>query len=158
MPVNSIANNYYPGYYNVKPKSVTELPDRYVCTYEKEASTGKKIGVGIASCFVPGLGQAINGDWGKSVGFFLGDMGLSALCGFILARAAKSSLDIAEKIDNNKLTEIFKKSLKNHIGGTIASIAAIVGLNIWGIVDAVKSAKSTVDVDIMKNQINQTYS
>ena len=40
---------------------------------KKEASTSKKWGVGIASTFIPGLGQAINGDWGKAAGFFLGN-------------------------------------------------------------------------------------
>lgn len=39
---------------------------------KKEASTGKKWGVGLASFFVPGLGQAVNGEWGKAAGFFLG--------------------------------------------------------------------------------------
>lgn len=41
---------------------------------KKEASTGKKWGVGIASAFVPGLGQGINGQWGKAAGFFFGSM------------------------------------------------------------------------------------
>ena len=46
---------------------------------KKEASIGKKLGVGIASGFMAGLGQAINGEWGKATGFFLGSMALSAL-------------------------------------------------------------------------------
>ena len=46
---------------------------------KKEASTGKKWGVGIASGFIPGLGQAINGKWGKAVGFFLGNIALNTL-------------------------------------------------------------------------------
>ena len=46
-------------------------------TAKKEASSGKKWGVGIASAFISGLGQAINGDWGKGIGFFAGNLGLS---------------------------------------------------------------------------------
>ena len=46
---------------------------------KREASTGKKWGVGIASFFVPGLGQAVNGQWGKGAGFFFGHLGLGYL-------------------------------------------------------------------------------
>lgn len=45
----------------------------------KEASTGKKWGVGIASGLIPGLGQAINGEWGKAAGFFLGNVALNGM-------------------------------------------------------------------------------
>ena len=51
---------------------------------KKEASTAKKVGVGIASACIPGLGQAINGEWGKALGFFAGSLGsaftLGAIC------------------------------------------------------------------------------
>ena len=53
-------------------KSVQKFPDYEVRTYETEGSTGKKWGVGIASALISGLGQAINGDWGKAAGFFFG--------------------------------------------------------------------------------------
>lgn len=49
--------------------------------YETEASTGKKWGVGIASGCISGLGQAINGQWGKAVGFFLGACAAGAVVG-----------------------------------------------------------------------------
>jgi len=48
-------------------------------TEKKEASSGKKWGVGIASAVVPGLGQAINGQWGKAAGFLVGAMASNAL-------------------------------------------------------------------------------
>ena len=53
----------------------------------KEASTGKKWGVGIASFMVPGLGQAINGDWGKGLAFFGGAL----LAGMLLPALAPIS-------------------------------------------------------------------
>ncbi len=37
-----------------------------------QVSTGKKIGVGLASLLCSGLGQAVNGQWGKAAGFFFG--------------------------------------------------------------------------------------
>ena len=46
----------------------------------KEASSGKKWGVGIASAFISGLGQMINGEWGKGVGFLAGAIAGGILC------------------------------------------------------------------------------
>ena len=39
-----------------KPDAIKEHPNYYELTYETEASTGKKWGVGLASGFLPGLG------------------------------------------------------------------------------------------------------
>ena len=50
-------------------------------TIKKEASTAKKWGVGIGSLLIPGLGQAINGDWGKAIGFLGGTVILTVLAG-----------------------------------------------------------------------------
>ena len=46
---------------------------------KKEASVGKKIGVGVASACVSGLGQLINGETGKGAGFFLGSIASSLI-------------------------------------------------------------------------------
>lgn len=60
---------YYPEVLNVQ-----EYPDHYVYTIKDKASSGKKWGVGIGSFFLPGVGQAINGQWGKAAGFFGGSI------------------------------------------------------------------------------------
>lgn len=65
---------YYP-----EIKNVQEFPDHYVYTIKGEASTGKKWGVGLASAFLTGSGQAINGQWGKAAGFFGGAIGAGML-------------------------------------------------------------------------------
>ena len=44
---------------------------------QNQATTGKKWGVGIASGIIPGLGQAINGQWGKAAAFFFGNLALN---------------------------------------------------------------------------------
>ena len=41
---------------------------------KKEAPAEKKLLSGLCSFFIPGLGQAINGQWGKAVGFLLGSI------------------------------------------------------------------------------------
>ena len=72
MPVAQ--SQYYPEVLDVK-----EFPDHYVYTIKDEASTGKKWGVGIGSFFLPGLGQAINGQWGKAAAFLGGAVATSFL-------------------------------------------------------------------------------
>lgn len=81
-----------------------------------EGTTGKKWGVGIASAFMSGLGQFINGDVGK--GF-----------GFLVAGAASYAAMIAG---------MMKGSKGLYLGGALATL----GINIGSIVDAVKNAKS----------------
>ena len=81
-----------------------------------EASSGKKWGVGIASFFIPGLGQFINGDVGKGLAFLGG-----GITSYVLANVAM---------------------MRGKLGlASVAGIAAL-GTGIASIVDAVKSAKS----------------
>lgn len=100
-----------------KPDAIKEHPNYYELTYETEASTGKKWGVGLGSAFLPGLGQAINGQWGKGLGFFAGNIALQTMAVLPMIRGKMPS--------------------------PIAGIAAL-GLGIWSIVDAVKNAKNEV--------------
>lgn len=95
-----------------------ELNDQFVKKYEVEATTGKKWGVGLASSVCPGLGQAINGQWGKGIGYFLGTGALGLVTNFA---ALKGKL----------------------VGALVAGLGAL-GLGIASIVDAVKNAKSEV--------------
>ena len=107
------------------PVGVKEVPDHYEHTYESPASTGKKIGVGIASWFIPGLGQAINGQWGKGLGFLGGTVGLGVI-------AATTGVLGALK---NNLSTMVASSLGLSLG--------YLGLTIWSVIDAVKNAKQT---------------
>ena len=107
-----------------------EKHDNYEArTYETSASTGKKWGVGIASFICSGLGQAINGQWGKAIGFFLGGCTLGIISGFTMLRSPAVSL---------------------------ASGIGAFGLGIWSIVDAVRNAKSETTQIISKNNNAQT--
>lgn len=74
MPMQqpAVQPQYYPEVLDVK-----EFPDHYEYTIKDEASSGKKWGVGIGSFFLPGLGQAINGQWGKAAAFFGGGVAVS---------------------------------------------------------------------------------
>lgn len=48
-----------------------------------KAGIGKKLATSFASLIIPGFGQAINGQWGKALGFFVG-VGVSDAIGFVL--------------------------------------------------------------------------
>ena len=114
--------------------TVIDKGSYYEKTYTSEASTGKKWGVGLASAFCPGLGQAINGQWGKGIGFFLGT-GALYVAG-VLSGAIGASSDKAAK----------------GLGAMAALLLGATGLAITSIVDAVKNAKSEVKQIVPKEE------
>ena len=81
---------------------------------KKRSLSAKKWGVGIASFVVSGAGQWINGDVSKGFAFFGANIGLGSLA-LLLANKAK--------------------------GLSTAVLIAGAGINIFGIVDAVKNVK-----------------
>lgn len=85
---------------------------------ETEASIAKKLGVGLASYVLPGLGQFINGDNTK---------GLACL-GLSVATMLASSL----------------AACKGKIGIALATAVPLLGTQIYSIVNAFKNAKSEV--------------
>ncbi len=121
----AVQNPNFKGERKTKLVSVSQGDGYEARVYETEALTGKKWGVGIASYFIPGLGQAINGQWGKAAGFFGGSVLSGGYVG--LGIIAKERVPIA-------------------MGGLAA-----LGITIWSIVDAVKNAKSETTQIIPKN-------
>ena len=107
-------------------KEVKDHGDFEERIYQTEASIGKKWGVGLASTALPGLGQAINGQWGKGIAFLLG-AGAAIFGNQFAISKGKFPLAIA------------------------AGVAAI-GINIASIVDAVKNAKSTATQIVQKSE------
>ena len=73
----------------------------------KESKTSKKLGVSLASVLYSGLGQAVNGQWGKALGFCVGE-GAAMLTGFcvagpvgaLLSALAVKSLSIYDAVKN----------------------------------------------------------
>lgn len=157
-PTNVTTNNYAQQNYNYNsynyaqeqeyPIDVKEHPDCFEYVYERPASTGKKVGVGIASGFIPGLGQMINGQWGKGLGFIAGNIGISFIMSAIFNRKLPKGLSFQEILKHPE----FQK------GQTFGSIAglAVTALSIF---DAVKNAKKkeTVVVPKQQTQFNQPY-
>ena len=113
---------------------IKRTPEYEIRTYNVEASKNKKWGVGIASFFIPGLGQAINGSWGKGIGFFLGSVIVPGILG------AAPLLSVIKDAKNE--TKGHPKFTKTLVASYILAILASIGIRIWSIVDAVKNAKT----------------
>ena len=77
---------------------------------------------GVASFFIPGLGQCITGEWGRGLGFL----------------AANIGLDVLELWEINHLDS---RNSAPFGGAFLATVLAQCALNIWGISDAVHIAK-----------------
>lgn len=141
MAISPIMTGNSQNTYMPEPKSVREYPDRKIYIYEEPGSNGRKVGVGIASYFLPGLGQAINGQWGKAVGFAGGFYG-----GALLLSASTIGLASFASMKRNAS----KLSALGMIG-LIAGGLGLFGLKIWSIVDAVKNAKKEREITVMNN-------
>ena len=67
----------------------------------KTPSTAKKIGIGMASVMLPGLGQFINGDTKKGIGFLAANFALIPLSGVLgpVAGVSAIAIQVASAID-----------------------------------------------------------
>lgn len=88
--------------------------------------------IGFADLFIPGLGNAITGEWGRAAGFFFSNLGLTLLS--------------ARQI--NTAYSYYGTEYKNYTGLYWIFMAARIGMNVWSICDAVNVAKA-------KNMYNQ---
>lgn len=81
---------------------------------------------GVGSAVIPGLGQALDGEWGRAAGFFFGNIGLKVLAG--------SSMNYNTDAATGKTT-------LEGTPYTLCFIAADLALGIWSIIDAVHVAQ-----------------
>lgn len=86
------------------------------------------IGLGVASFFIPGLGQAIEGRWGSAAGFCAANVACNIL--------TLSFMERVTYIHGYREEYRYKMSPLSYV-----TLGAGVFLNIWSIVDAVQGAK-----------------
>lgn len=116
---------------------------------KKRSLTAKKWGVGIASYLFPGLGQLINGQFGRACGFYFTSLGFGAL--FIAGLVKSKNLinytesEKAVEKNTNKISGKLNFSKNSSSKGALALLAigliGAIATNIYGIVDAVKQTK-----------------
>ncbi len=89
---------------------------------ENNVQNTSKVGVGIASLIIPGLGQGLNGQWGKGAAFFVSSAATIIPLSFIPA--------------------IMLTTKNKAIAAGLFSISAISHLAVraWAVIDAVKNA------------------
>ncbi len=82
---------------------------------------------GFASFIIPGLGEAITGEWGRAAGFFFSNLGI----------ALSQSLIVNDTV----IREGGYASYDQLPAGYWILMAGRIGLNVWSICDSVKIAK-----------------
>ena len=127
--------------FNSKTNELEQKPTYEFQKFQTEATTDKKWGVGIASWVLPGLGQAINGEWGKGFAFF----GLAGILPYFFAALTGLSLSMGGISKNNKVSKTAV------IAGLSGVLLSAIGGRIWSCVDAVRNAKSEVFVPVKKS-------
>ena len=88
---------------------------------------------GILSFLVPGLGQGLDGEWGRAALFYLGNMT------FVTVSLSQAGRNFYITSDSNKTYGTYKEP-----GNQWVSLGALIcafGVDIWSIIDAVKVAK-----------------
>ena len=83
---------------------------------------------GIASWLVPGLGQGMADEWGRALGIWGVELGLTAVLG--LAAAGSTQYD-----------QYAQAEVTGEFGVMLAALTALAALDIWNICDAVRVAK-----------------
>lgn len=78
---------------------------------------------GVASAFIPGLGECINGEWGRGIGKFLGSATLTAIG------------------NNCRINSYHDANWETDVAVAVVCYAAALGIDIWSIIDAVRIAK-----------------
>lgn len=122
---------------NMKYKELKGLYNykEYESTFADRYSPGW---TGVASAFIPGLGECINGEWGRGLGKFFGNVALTTAANVFVQKSYVDSYPTWQ-------TDIV-------VG--VVFYAAALGLDIWSIVDAVRIAKVK---NMYEQDLKKTY-
>lgn len=97
---------------------------------------------GIASFFIPGLGQCIDGEWGRGLGIFAANIGFNVLeaaeISFLFHSAARGS-SYYKQYQQSSLSA--DAAVGASLCAAILTVSAHCVFNIWNICDAVNIAK-----------------
>ncbi len=128
VPVN-MANSDGPVLEGLRYKELKHIynPKMYIRQFDDKYGPGW---LGVASYFIPGLGQAIEGEWWRAAGFFFGNVMLAGL----------TSAGIEAHYTSVPGSSITDADFDISTASVICALANV-GLHIWSIVDAVRIAK-----------------
>ncbi|HOG41812.1 MAG TPA: hypothetical protein PLI69_04650 [Bacteroidales bacterium] len=100
---------------------------------------------GVASAFIPGLGECILGEWGRGLGKFFGNMALMSVAVVSYNAGYYAGYHVGYHSEEAGWS----------LGVAALCSAAAVGINIWSIVDAVRIAKVK---NMYEQDLRQSYS
>ena len=122
---------------NMKYKELKDLYDykEFEPTFADRYSPGW---TGFASAVIPGLGECINGEWGRGLGKFFGNVALMTLGNVFVQKSYVDSYP----------------TWKSDIAVAVIFYAHALGLDIWSIVDAVRIAKIK---NMYEQDLKKTY-
>jgi hypothetical protein len=93
---------------------------------------------GVASAVIPGLGECINGEWGRGLGKFFGNLALVTTANVFVQKS---------------YVDAYPTWQADIVVGAVCYVAAL-GLDIWSIVDAVRIAKVK---NMYEQDLKKTY-
>ncbi len=132
---------YYANRYDVRYRDIAGMyrPQDYVEKFDDPYSAAVS---GIASFFIPGLGQCLDGEWGRGLGIFAGNVGFSVL------EAAETSIFFYSAVqgasyyrDYGTSNGVSNAVMTASLCAAILTASAQLAFNIWNICDAVNIAK-----------------
>ena len=137
---------YYAERYDVRYRDIKGWynPRNYVSSSDEPYSPFL---AGISSWIIPGLGQCIDGEWGRGIGIIAANIGFATLEATGLSLAFFYSQPV--KIYDTDYGRSYPYSIRSYndelallcIGCTLLTAAVHTGMNIWNIFDAVNIAK-----------------
>lgn len=133
--------HYYAERHDISYRDIANIynPRAYVEQFDDPYSPA---GAGVASFFIPGLGQCIDGEWGRGIGIFAGHLGFSLLEATEVSLMFYSAADGSYYFRDNGLPSTSSNALFGaSLCAALITSAAHFAYTIWNICDAVNVAK-----------------
>ena len=124
---------------NVRYKDIKDLYD--ISTYDQSVDDRYQTGwAALASFLVPGLGQGLCDEWGRTLGIWAGNLGFYALDAVGVGLIYRGTVANEEDYDEDAF--IPNGWVAGGLATILASVVGQVSFNIWNVVDALKVAKT----------------
>ena len=111
--------------------------------YSPKPRTGKKVAVGLSSLAVNGLGQAVNGQWGKAALFLAGTTAIKLPTQFFAEKTALNIMrDMQTAVPEQAWHNFIQSKDTKKLGLALLGLFAIKTLSI---IDAVRNTKADIE-------------
>lgn len=113
--------------------------------HKKDKPSQVKSGPAVASAFIPGSGQMMNGEWGKGLGILGGIIGLNVISVASTLDAMKNAgMHTVKNLPKSQAAVNIMKNIRGPVGAVVAGVGGL-ALMIYSISDAVKGANKHLE-------------